>query len=289
MVSDQHIVEPIPVDPDAPYPLGRGINHDPASADYPYQPRRAAPVVDRDRWASTLDILDQSLGSCVPHTGVEGLATANVQRPPLSTVDYKGKAIDLTSVASVEDFIENDDGLYHDVTYADPFDGGWRPDDTGSDGTSLGNLFIKLGWVESFHHAFSGLSDVLQGLNEGTVWMGSNWYDSMFYPRSDGVLEISPNATVAGGHQYLLTGRIDTTRRLVEMRNHWRADWGLGGYAWMPWDMGARLLDEQGDAQIVRWKVGVVPPFPEDPGQSLGCLGQFLPASMRRLPSDTHR
>lgn len=275
MVSSEHIRVAIPTDPDAPLPLGRNINHDPASADYPYVPRRAVPIVSRDAWPSTLDILDQALGSCVPHTGVEGMATAGPVRVSMTEVSYKGQTIDLTSVIAVEAFIENNDGLYHDVTNADPFVGAWPPDDTGSDGTSLATLFKNLGWVESFTHAFSGLPDVLQALNEGAVWMGSNWYDSMFYPDNDGNLTITPNSYVAGGHQFLLDGRIDVVGRRLGMRNHWRKDWGINGRAWMSWDLVTRLLDEQGDAQIIKWAT-VVPPFPETPAEPSGCLGQFL-------------
>ena len=283
MVSEEHIREHIPVDPDAPFSLGRNINHDPKSAAYPFVPRRAVPIVSRDAWASVLPILDQaSLGSCVPNTAVESLATGNFQRDWVSSVDYNGRRIDLTDPVTAQSWItDTSDGLYHRVTLMDPYSGGWLPDDTGSDGTSMVNLFMELGMLESFTHAFSGLPDVLQALNQGTVWMGSNWYDSMFWPNSEGILEISPNATVSGGHQYLFTGKIDADRKLSEIRNHWRRDWGLDGYAWMPWNVKERLLGEQGDAQILNWKVGAVPPFP--PIEPSGCLPKFTHALAGRL------
>lgn len=288
MVSSEYIRITIPEDPANPHRLGRKVNHDPRSADYGYEPRRAVAIVDRPAWPSTLDILDQArLGSCVPNTGVESLATDYATRPALSTADMMrpggSEAINLTDPLEAEGWITNPNtGLYHLVTNADPFDGGYTPDDTGSDGTSLGNLFLELGLIESFSHAFNGLADVLAFLStEGPAWMGSDWYDSMFDPSSDGEVTISPNATVAGGHQYLLTGRIDAARRLVEMRNHWRNSWGMNGRAWMSYSLIERLLGQNGDAQLIKPKVAVVPPFVPTPERP-GCLAQFVPASMQR-------
>lgn len=287
MPPTDRVLEVIPTDPDNPHPLGRTINHDPRSADYPYRPRKAVQVVTRNAWPTGLPILEQRLGSCVPNTGVEWLATDHSTRPALSTVDSVrpggSEAIDLTDALEAERWIEDPEtGLYHLVTNRDPFLGAFPPNDTGSDGTTLGNLFVELGWVESFEHAFGGLGDVLSGLMEGPVWIGTNWYSSMFDTNSDDELVISPGAWVAGGHQFLLTGAVDTMRQRVEMRNHWRYDWGRQGKAWMSYALIERLLDEQGDAQIVRPKVNVVPPFPGSPPETNGCLGMLLPASMRR-------
>jgi hypothetical protein len=289
MPGSEHVLQTIPEDPANPYRLGRKINHDPRSRSFAYQPRRIGEINTRDAWPTLLGILNQAkLGSCVPNTGVEWLGTMNFLRPALTTVMVpKSTTGDLSNVDSAE---ETAIELYRRVTAADPFMSQWEPDDTGSDGTSLGNLFVEYGWLDSFTHAFAGLIDVLSGLSaDGPVWMGCNWYSSMFDVNSDGEVVITPGAWIAGGHQFLLTGKIDTERRRVEMRNHWRHDWGMNGCAWMSYDTITRLLGEDGDAQILKAKVDVVPPFPVTPVEPPGCLPQFLPASIRRRLDGTSR
>lgn len=286
----QELAATIPEDPANPHRLGRKINHDIRSADFPFVRRlAAAPVVDRDRWPSSMPILDQArLGSCVPNTGVEYLGTDDALRTAMQTLLFAAPAESLHQANVQYDLTDADQSellaveFYKRVTALDPFPGAYLPpawDDTGSDGTSLGNLFVKFGLLESFEHGFGGVSDVLAALNETTVWLGTNWYDSMFDP-VDGELVISPNAAVAGGHEWGLTGRVDAARKRAEMRQHWGLGWGLDGYAWVSFATIDRLLGEDGDATIPRAKVAVAPPF--DPSQNRGCLSKFWPGSTGR-------
>jgi hypothetical protein len=254
----------IPEDPANPWRLGRRVHHDPASRAYPFaeHPDAAVPVVSRDRWPSTIGILNQRrLGSCVPNTGVERIAFGDAVRPGLTAVTYGGQSRSLDERLAVD--------WYHDVTAIDPFDGTYPPDDTGSDGTSLAKLLKSLGLIDSYTHAFGGLPEVLAALMTGPVPVGVPWYDSMFQPTRDGELVITPNAQVAGGHEFNLDGELDVDRRRVWMTNHWYngdgSPWGVQGRAWMSYDTLARLLGEDGDATIMH-TVPTEPLAPPAPG-----------------------
>jgi hypothetical protein len=204
--------------------------------------------------------------NCVPNTGVERIAFTDAVRPGLTSVRYAGRSwpLDETLVT------DRTDGWYHEVTSIDPFEGTWPPTDTGSDGTSLGKLLKSLGLIDSYTHAFGGLPEVLSALMSGPVPLGVPWYDSMFQPARSGELVISPDATVAGGHEFNLDGEIDVQAQRVWMTNHWYnrdgTPWGLGGRAWLSFDTLTRLLGEDGDATIMHTVPAVLPaPTPPAP------------------------
>jgi hypothetical protein len=264
--------------------LGRKVNHDPRSRAFPFAARAeaAVPVASRPRWPSTIGILNQGgLGSCVPNTGVERIAFSDAVRPGLTAVPYGGGQRPLDEPLAVN--------WYHDVTALDPFDGTWPPDDTGSDGTSLGKLLKSLGLIQSYTHAFGGLVDVLAALMSGPVPVGVNWYDSMFTPTPTGELVITKGASVAGGHEFNFDGEVDAVARRLWMTNHWLNDddtpWGLSGRAWMSYATAERLLGEDGDATIMHTVPALTPPPAPDPQGpppfSSGCLGRLLPRSLR--------
>lgn len=259
----------IPEDPAAPFRLGRSVHHDPRSLAFPFAERREAgiPIVSRDRWPTTIRILDQgALGSCVPNTGVERLAFTDAVRPGLTGVTYGGQQRHLDEPLAVD--------WYHEVTAIDPFPGTYPPDDSGSDGTSLGKLLKSYGLIDSYTHALGGLPDVLAALMSGPVPVGVNWYDSMFNPSPSGELIITKNAQVAGGHEFNLDGELDVDARRVWMTNHWYnqdgSPWGVNGRAWLSFDTLTRLLGEDGDATIMHTVPAVLPPAPPAPGPGAG-------------------
>lgn len=289
MVSSEHIQIDLPEDPDNPYRLGRNVNHDPRSAAYPHS-RRAMPIVTRDRWPRGIPILDQSnlhsqnihvegdpdsLGSCVPNTGVTAAACANVLvTVPRGQITWNGQTDDVIDENLAIDW-------YRFVTANDPFSGAWPPLDTGSDGTTMAEMMRQWGIVEEYRHAFGGVTDVLDALMTGGVMMGSVWKSSMFYPTPTGFLEITPNAWDAGGHQYWLNGRVSTEDQWVEMDNSWNPSWGEDGRAKIRWSTLDQLLDENGDGTILKFRTTPVEPPPFPAPEPKGCLGQFLPASTR--------
>jgi hypothetical protein len=80
--------------------------------------------------------------------------------------------------------------------------------------------------------------------------IGSNWYDSMDSPDSSGLVTISPNAVVRGGHEYLARG-LDVDKHLVHLDNSWGTSYGINGSFSYSWDTLTRLLSETGDGTIL--------------------------------------
>src|SRR5215207_8347274 len=129
----------------------------------------------------------------------------------------------------------------------------------------------------------------------GPVMMGSNWYSGMFRPDANGFLVTT--GYVAGGHEYLLNGKVQYEDGWVEMDNSWGADWGDGGRAKLDFQVLERLLAEDGDAAVLKFVPTLVdpPPTPEpeptpeptpvepaagcmDPGRALRRWGRQLAA-----------
>jgi len=64
----------------------------------------------------------------------------------------------------------------------------------------------------------------------GPVVVGTNWYWNMFYPNSEGILNIG--GKLPGGHAYLING-VDTKRQLFRIKNSWGRAWGKNGSAYI--------------------------------------------------------
>jgi hypothetical protein len=163
----------------------------------------------------------------------------------------KGRA-DVTEALAVD--------LYSAATAADPFDGRWPPDDTGSDGLSVAKVLKQRGLIGAYTHCF-GIGDVLAALQDGPVITGTPWYDGMFNPGDRGVVTISGD--VVGGHEYLITG-VDVVRQEVTFDNSWGPRWGEAGSGRMSYATYGRLLAEDGDATVLHAPVtpGPTPPGP---------------------------
>jgi hypothetical protein len=66
---------------------------------------------------------------------------------------------------------------------------------------------------------------------------------------SSGLVTISPQAQVRGGHEYLARG-IDVGNKLIRFDNSWGTGYGVNGSFAYSWDVMDRLLAEQGDGTI---------------------------------------
>lgn len=246
--------------------LGRHVRHDSRSARLQYAvgvlPRTA---VRSAVWNRHIPILDQGqIGSCVPNTGVELIATdatgyTGVDHVMIPKADTQGEFM----AGSVWDLDEGcAQNLYRLVTRIDGFPGSWEPDDTGSDGLTLAKALVMLGLSDKYAHAFSYHAAV-SALQKGPVAFGTVWYNSMFTPKSDGEIVVDPASGVAGGHEYM-SRQFDADNDRVWIDNHWNASWGLDGRAWISGKGMTTLLKAQGDVTVPHL-VNVADPGPTPP------------------------
>lgn len=213
--------------------LGRHKGWDSRSLAYPVPPRDA--VLLSKLWPSHNAVLDQGeLGSCTGNAEVNALATDPLFSA-LPTVHPE-----LNEALAVQ--------IYERATVLDPYDGGYPPDDTGSDGISASKAAKGFGWISGYTHATT-LRGMQAALQSGPGCFGLHWYDSFDSPSSSGEVTISPNAEVRGGHEVCIRG-IDVERKLFRCVNSWTTDYGDGGYFDVGFDLADRLLHEDGDLTV---------------------------------------
>lgn len=209
--------------------LGRNINHDQRSLRF--QVARAetpATVV----WERRLPVLDQgTLGRCVPTSAVGVFGT----EPFYSTLP---KALNgrLSDALAIE--------WYRLVTRADPFAGQWEPDDTGSDGLSMGKVLKTLGFISGYEHITS-LQSAWAAIKKRPFITGVLWVSGMDNPSSEGIVHAT--GVVRGGHEFEVA-EYNAARGLWGCWNAWTAAWGKGGKFYIPDEDYQKLLEMQGDA-----------------------------------------
>lgn len=215
----------IPIDPANPFPLGRHVYHDGRSRDYVAD---LAPVIQ--------DVLHPAQGLPL-NQGNLGKCTAEALCGRLNTQPGQ-------PAASFRLFTDTDtDALYGLETKNEGQP--WPPNDPGGSGLAVCQAAKQLGWIKSYGHTFS-FQDALRGLSKRPFIIGTNWYDSMFQPDDNGLVTISPNATVAGGHEYLCVQNL-VEQQLLGFWNSW-GQWGKAGMFYQSYAQVERLLAEQGDA-----------------------------------------
>jgi hypothetical protein len=220
--------------------LGRHVRHDSRSLAYRYGAQAAAeggamtPVVSVAH-VRNIPILDQgNLGSCTGNAADGALGT-----DPLYEVLPPGHQ-PLDEAEAIR--------LYSD---AEMIDGGqgYPPEDQGSSGLSVAQAARNLGLISGYTHCLS-LADFLAALQDGPVLLGTNWYDSMDTPDSSGLVTISPNAVIRGGHE-IVARALDVTGQLVGLDNSWGTGWGVHGSFSMSYATLERLLSEEGDGTVL--------------------------------------
>ncbi|MCW2674773.1 MAG: hypothetical protein JWP14_3362 [Frankiales bacterium] len=216
--------------PEQPGPgrLGRHLEHDPSSRDYPAD--MTSPIKSV-RWSRRAPVLDQGdLGSCTGNAAAGWLATDTTARPGRTNITEQ-LAVDIYARASHLDRVK---GIY-------------PPDDTGSSGLAVAKAMVALGLTRGpYRHAF-GLEHALAAMQTGPVLVGMAWLDGCDRPDRNGL--ISYTGTVRGGHE-VLADEINTSERLVWFTNSWGTSWGQHGRFAMTWADLDRALSDGGDVTV---------------------------------------
>lgn len=213
--------------------LGRHYLHDSRSAFYEYPGDLKARALADQLWTRSIPILDQgNVGSCTGNamTGLLGTAPFYSTLPAGTTLD-EAFALKLYSQAEV---IDGGKGL--------------PTEDEGSTGTSVAKAAQKDELTSGYQHATT-VTAMAQALQDGPVVIGVSWYDSFDTPNSSGLITISKNAQVRGGHELELRG-VDIARRRFKGDNSWNISWGDKGSFEIDWDTMATLLGQEGDCTV---------------------------------------
>lgn len=239
--------------------LGRRINHDPRSRDYPAFAAATKPKTTY--WTSSALTLDQGqIGSCTGNAMVDFLNTdvARLHQARQITASEESARDAAANPSANLPYLDEGDALrlYSEATRLDSQRGSYPPDDTGSDGNSVAKAARNEGFITSWRHSLGGVTQLVQVLQATPVIAGTMWTDSMEAPIANG--RIRPVGTSEGGHEYLIAG-VDVTNLRIWIRNSWGDEWGVPapwagatgrGYAWIGFADFDRLLSAQGDVTV---------------------------------------
>jgi hypothetical protein len=218
--------------------LGRHIEHDPISRAYSAI-SSSLKTLQTKWWQRMCDPFNQGdLGSC----------TGNAMVGLLMTEPFYKKGRELSEEHAVE--------IYSLATSLDKIPGQFPPEDTGSSGLAVMKAARVTGYISAYQHCFT-FQSILNALQVGPVITGTHWYSSFDDPNSDGLVEITPDAELRGGHEYQCFG-IDLENQKAWFWNSWGNDWGVSpphckrdgvkGAFCMSFDTWEKLLKEKGDA-----------------------------------------
>lgn len=115
-------------------------------------------------------------------------------------------------------------------------------------GTSVragAKVLEKAGLIKEYRWAWDAQTVADAILTKGPVVVGTRWYEDMFYPDSEGIIE--KGGDMAGGHAYVLNG-VNLEKGLFRLKNSWGEDWGKNGYAYVPIEDIDELIKENGEA-----------------------------------------
>lgn len=247
-MADRKILLPNPVVNG--HGFGRNINHDPQSLRYKVGRTATAKSVEHE---IVIPILNQAnIGKCVAETGGEFLGWEKAW----ATIPDDLKRV-LSKVSTAEEWTS---ALYHELTATDDFPGTWEPDDTGSDGLTLGKTLTRWGLISGYQHVTT-IGEAEATIQDQPFAIGTIFTEGMENPSREGIVKATGRAL--GGHEYLCFKR-DAQRDLWWFRNHWTLEWGLKGCfaydtATLQW-----LMDQQGDITVPILKTQPKPePTPE--------------------------
>lgn len=216
--------------------LGRHIEHDPRSKNYPFE---AATVELHTTYHGHYGgILDQGqLGSCTGNATAGAVNTRPLDQPK---IDMRNPLVEADALA-----------LYERATVLDGFPGEYPPDDTGSSGIAAAKAAVEKGYCGSYRHTFS-IDAALQALMHGPLSLGIAWYEGFDDPDASGLIKIA--GQIRGGHQIVSDGfylETDLAQSIVECRNSWGLGYGVRGRMHMTVSTLQQLLEDSGDSTIL--------------------------------------
>lgn len=226
---------------------GRMLHHDPESRDYAVES-----VVPARSWAHRLGpVLDQArVNGCTGWTGADWLNWSGAIR-------NRRRYNRTQHQRSTNRFLGDPDGLdlYEAATRNDNLGWTYPPSDKGSTGLGVAKALQKLGVIDHYLWTFNFVS-LLGAAFRQPVMLGTLWTAPMMDPDAKGIIHIGTDKQIraaddAGeGHEYLIY-RGNWPHRLAGIRNHWTADWGLGGNAWIPLDeLETLVMAHRGDVCV---------------------------------------
>jgi hypothetical protein len=146
--------------------------------------------------------------------------------------------------------------LYNEAQMADE----WPGEDY--DGTSVragAKVLQYAGYLKEYQWAFDVEAAVRYMLTTGPIVLGTDWYETMFYPfeyGKDRQTFIRMGGPIAGGHAYLWKG-VNLLRPCfcgelgaARIINSWGAEWGDGGKAWMCLKEVGKLIAAWGECSM---------------------------------------
>lgn len=245
---DVKLIHPSPTNPHGFGAFGRHVEHDARSLRYTVATADNE-VFEDVRWQSSAPILDQGdLGGC---TGYACAALLSYLYP-----DYPH----LPASTDAEGWDTLAKSLYSQATNLDSIPGHWPTDDTGSTGLAVAKAAKADGFASGYLH-ITDAAQLAKALQQGPLIVGTNWYNSMFYPDSSGDIVVSEWSGLAGGHEYVLD---EVAGSHLGFRNSWGESFGVEGRFYMNIDDFLWLLHQEGDAtQLVPVDQPAPEPTPE--------------------------
>lgn len=219
-----------PAEGERTYPLGRHVNHDDRSLQYLHADGTPSTV----RWNREIAVLDQGdVGSCTGNACTGCLGT-DPDYTDLATEIAAGLTLDENEALTLYSAAEVIDGV-----------GPYPPNDNGSSGLSVAKAAKNAGLCSGYLHATT-IAQAHTAIQAGPMMVGSNWYTSMDTPDANGLVAISADATVRGGHEYECIG-YDIATDLWEFVNSWGDSFGVQGHFFYSSATLEQLLSEEGD------------------------------------------
>lgn len=215
--------------------LGRHVNHDPRSLNFPAETAEKLTSVTH-RGGGKLPLDQGQIGSC---TG-NALAGALDLAPNWKAGDKIYLEPDAVQLYEWETALEGSP---------------YPPNDPGGSGLNVCKVAKQHFWISSYTHATS-IQQALLALVLRPVITGVNWYTQFDTPASDG--QVSIGGSVRGGHEFV-AHRMDvpagaTVADLDDINvwftNSWGPQFAIGGRFYMKASTWATLLSQQGDVTV---------------------------------------